>query len=53
MSSNLREKDNNFNNRFHQEEDIGSIGDMMTNLNINEKLSMNQNQNNYVNESTD
>jgi hypothetical protein len=44
----LREKENNFNNRFHQEEDIGGIGDMMSNLNINEKVSMNQNQNNFV-----
>ncbi len=46
--TNLKEKDNNFNNRFNQEEDVGGIGDMMTNLNINEKLTMNQNQNNFV-----
>ena len=37
----------NFNNKFTHEEELGSLGDMMTNLNIVEKTP-NQNQGNYV-----
>ena len=48
MQGNNREKDPNFNNKFTHEEELGSIGDMMTNLNIGEKTT-NQNQGNYVN----
>ena len=44
---NNREKDPSFNNRFTPEDELGSLGDMMTNLNIVEKMP-NQNQNNFV-----
>ena len=37
----------NFNNKFTHEEELGSLGDMMTNLNIVEKTT-NPNQGNYV-----
>ena len=39
--SNQRDKDSNFNNRFQNDEDIGGLGDMMTNMNINEKMTNN------------
>ncbi len=45
----MREKETNFSNRFHPEDDINGIGDMMINLNINEKVPIGQNQNNFVN----
>jgi len=45
----MREKENNFNSRIHADDDISGIGDMMGNLNINEKIPIGQNQNNFVN----
>ena len=47
MQGNNQEKDLNFKNKFTHEEELGSIGDMMTNLNIVEKMP-NQNQGNFV-----
>lgn len=41
--SDFRVKDQKLINRFHSEEDVGEIGDMMNNLNIHEKMNMNQN----------
>lgn len=41
--SNQRDKDSNFNNRFQNDEDIGGLGDMMTNMNITEKMPNNNN----------
>lgn len=43
-----RDKDPNFNNKFTHEEELGSLGDMMNNLNIVEKAP-NPNQSNFVN----
>jgi len=41
--SEFRAKDQKLINRFHPEEDVGEIGDMMNNLNIQEKMNLNQN----------
>lgn len=37
-----RENEGNFNNRFHQEEELGGLDSMMGSLNINEKVPVNQ-----------